>query len=119
MSAANLGLRLRSVTRIRNILAALLADAIFLRCMWVAKTAAEEARHSIAEKTYLTAVLDALSILEWRRDSELTLVDCNTAYSDLLERTRDDVLGNHLELGAHSIEMEGPSSMAASTQASG
>ena len=55
----------------------------------------------------LTAVLDVLPIPVWRRDGELTLVNCNTAYSELLERMRDDVLGNHLERGAYSIYVKG------------
>ena len=160
MSAANLGPRLRAVTRIRNILtaaavplipgsacadtgqlgdaivrgltcglvAALLAAPIFWRRMRAAETAAdaaraeavqsaEEARHSNAEKTSLTAVLDALPIPVWRRDDELTLVNCNTAYSEFLERTRDDI-----ERSTHAIAVfpvEGPSSTAARTRTTG
>ncbi len=108
--------------------AALLTAPIFWRRMRAAETAAdaaraeaaqsaEEARHSNAEKTSLTAVLDALPISVWRRDGELTLVDCNTAYSELHERTRDDI-----ERSTHAIAvfpMEGPSSTAARTWTTG
>ena len=107
---------------------ALLAAPIFWRRMRAAETtadaaraeaaqSAEEARHSNAEKTSLTAVLDALPTPVWRRDGELTLVDCNTAYSELLERTRDDI-----ERSTHAIAvfpMEGPSSTAARTRPTG
>ena len=111
-----------------ELVSALLAATIFWRRMRAAETAAdaaraaaaqgaEEARHSNAEKTSLTAVLDALPMPVWRRDGELTLVDCNTAYSELLERTRDDT-----ERSTHAIAvfpMEGPSSTAARTRTTG
>ena len=45
-----------------------------------------------------------LPIPVWRRDGKLTLVNCNTTHSELLERMRDDVFGNR---GAHSIYVEG------------
>ena len=109
-------------------LVALLAAHIFWRRMRAAETAAdaaraeaaqsaEEACHSNAEKTSLTAVLDAPPIPVRRRDGELTLVDCNTAYSELLERTRDDI-----KRSTHAIAVfpvEGPSSTAARTRATG
>ena len=111
-----------------GLVVALLAALIFWRRMRAAETAAdaaraeaaqsaEKARHSNAEKTSLTAVLDALPIPVWRRDGELTLVDCKTAYSELLERTRDDI-----KRSTHAIAVfpvEGPSSTAARTRAIG
>ena len=160
MSAADLGPRLRTVTRIRNILTAaavplipgsafadtgqvadamvwglacgtvfaLLVAPIFWRRMRAAETtadaaraeaaqSAEEARHSNAEKTSLTAVSDALPIAVWRRDGVLTLVDCNTAYIELHERTRDDIERSTYAIAV--FPMEGPSSTAARTWTTG
>ena len=90
-----------------GLVVALLAAAIFWRPMRFAETASQAARHSNAEKMSLTAVLKPLPIPAWRRDDELTLVDNNTAHSEWLELMRNDVLGDHLELGAHSIDLEG------------
>ena len=90
-----------------GLVVALLAAAIVWRPMRFAETSSEAARHSNAEKMSLTAVLEALPIPAWRRDDELTLVDNNTAHSEWLELMRNDVLGDHLELGAHSIDLEG------------
>ena len=111
-----------------GLVVALLAAHIFWRRMRAAETAAdaaraeaaqsaEEACHSNAEKTSLTAVLDAPPIPVRRRDGELTLVDCNTAYSELLEWTRDDI-----KRSTHAIAVfpvEGPSSTAARTRVTG
>ena len=101
-----------------GLVTALLTATVFWRRMRVAESAAEKAlteaaqsaeetRQLISETVSFAAVLDALPMPVWRRDGDLTLVDCNTAYSELLERSRDDVLRHHLELGAHSIDMEG------------
>ena len=111
-----------------GLVVALLAAPIFWRRMRAAETtadaaraeaaqSAEEARHTNGEKTSLTGVLDAPPIPVWRRDDELTLVDCNTTYSELLERTRDDI-----KRSTHAIAVfpvEGPSSTAARTRAIG
>ena len=111
-----------------GLVAALLVAPAFWRRMRAAETAAdaaraeaeqsaEEARHSNAEKTSRTAVSDALPISVWRRDGELTLVDCNTAYSELLERTRDDI--KHSTHAIALFPVEGPSSTAARTRPTG
>ena len=83
------------------------AAAIFWRPKGFAETVSGAARHSNAEKISLTAVLKALPVPVWRRDDELTLVDNNTAHSGWHELMRNDVLGDHLELGAHSNDLQG------------
>jgi signal transduction histidine kinase len=50
-------------------------------------------------------VLDSLPFLLWRRDANLELVDCNKAYSEALDVTRETVLSSGLELlGQSQIE---------------
>ncbi|MDX1739015.1 MAG: PAS-domain containing protein, partial [Alphaproteobacteria bacterium] len=63
-----------------------------------------------ASKNRLEGVLDILPMPIWLREGvRLDLVFVNQAYADLLETTKDEVLDQQMELGAHTIAQGGRS----------
>jgi signal transduction histidine kinase len=71
--------------------------------LWVidasAAAAVEEARQETAG---LRQMLDAIPVPVWRRGPDLALVDCNRAYADAIETTRERTVaeGRELAIGA-------------------
>lgn len=51
-----------------------------------------------AERDAHAGLLDALPVPVWRRGTDLSLVYCNLAYARAVDRERDDVLGEAIEL---------------------
>jgi signal transduction histidine kinase len=71
--------------------------------IWLADVSAirhaEEARGSAAAAAAaLRATIDALPLPVWRRDPDLRLVDCNSAYAAALDLTREAALAQACEL---------------------
>ncbi|HUH83991.1 MAG TPA: PAS-domain containing protein, partial [Stellaceae bacterium] len=70
--------------------------------------AAEQARLT-HERDRLRAMLDALPLPVWRRDGELRLVDCNSAYAAAIDATREKALAEGREIAAGVVAENGRS----------
>jgi signal transduction histidine kinase len=68
--------------------------------------AAGEARLTEA-RGRLRAMIDALPLPVWRRDSELKLVDCNRAYATAIDASREKALAEGREIAAGVIAENG------------
>jgi signal transduction histidine kinase len=71
--------------------------------MWLAEVSAmrraEEARGTaVAEAAGLRGMIDTLPMPVWRRDRDLRLIDCNSAYAAALDLPREAVLAQAAEL---------------------
>jgi signal transduction histidine kinase len=71
--------------------------------MWLADLSAlrrsEEAHATaLADAAAVRALFDGLPMPVWRRDSDLRIIDCNSAYAAALDLPRDAVLGEAGEL---------------------
>ena len=66
----------------------------------ISRTRATEAAHavSLAWASALRAMFEAVPVPVWRRDRNLNLVDCNTAYGAALDTTREAALAESREL---------------------
>jgi signal transduction histidine kinase len=75
--------------------------------LWLAdlsRTRAVEAAHvaSVASAAALRAMFETVPLPVWRRDRNLTLVDCNAAYAAALDATRETALAESRELAPES-----------------
>jgi signal transduction histidine kinase len=75
--------------------------------LWLAdisRTRAVEAAHaaSVTSAAALRAMFEAVPLPVWRRDRNLTLVDCNTSYAAALDTTREVALAEGRELAPES-----------------
>ncbi len=75
--------------------------------VWVAdisRTRAIEAAHaaSLGAAAALRAMFEAVPVPVWRRDRNLALVDCNSAYAAALDTTREAALATGRELAPES-----------------
>ncbi|MBV8776998.1 MAG: PAS-domain containing protein [Alphaproteobacteria bacterium] len=75
--------------------------------LWVTdisrQSAAEAAEsESLVSAGALRAMLEAMPLPVWRRDPQLTLVDCNAAYAAALDTTRETALAEGRELASES-----------------
>ena len=70
----------------------------------ISRTRAIEAAHavSLAAASALRAMFEAVPLPVWRRDRNLALVDCNTAYAAALDTTRETALAAGRELPPES-----------------
>jgi signal transduction histidine kinase len=68
--------------------------------IWFSDVTALADALDLAEMSHdrLRMVVDALPFPIWRRGADLALTDCNSAYADALEETREAVLTDGLEL---------------------
>jgi signal transduction histidine kinase/PAS domain-containing protein len=70
----------------------------------ISRTRAIEAAHalSLTSASAVRAMFEAVPMPVWRRDRNLTLVDCNTAYAAALDTTRQAALSESRELSPES-----------------
>ena len=70
----------------------------------ISRTRAIEAAHaaSLGAAAALRAMFEAVPMPVWRRDRNLTLVDCNAAYAAALDTTREAALAQGRELAPES-----------------
>ena len=70
----------------------------------ISRTRAIEAAHavSVASTAALRAMFETVPLPVWRRDRNLTLVDCNSAYAAALDTTRGVALAEGRELAPES-----------------
>jgi signal transduction histidine kinase/PAS domain-containing protein len=70
----------------------------------ISRTRAIEAAHalSVASASAVRAMFEAVPLPVWRRDRDLGLVDCNTAYAAALDTTRETALAEGRELAPES-----------------
>ncbi|MGA8400810.1 MAG: ATP-binding protein [Stellaceae bacterium] len=70
----------------------------------ISRTRAIEAAHaaSLGAAAALRAMFEAVPMPVWRRDRNLTLVDCNSAYAAALDMTREAALASGRELAPES-----------------
>jgi signal transduction histidine kinase len=70
----------------------------------ISRTRAIEAAHTLSQSTAsaIRAMLEAMPVPIWRRDRNLALADCNTAYATALDTSREVVLAEGRELAPES-----------------
>ncbi len=70
----------------------------------ISRTRAIEAAHALSQSTAsaVRAMLEAMPVPIWRRDRNLSLVDCNAAYAAALDTTREIALAEGRELAPES-----------------